>query len=195
MKKIIQLLTLTGLTCLLTGCNVTVANIAENVAKTPTEIGKESATKLDYNNKYQLNVNYPENATSVSAENTEETEETTQQNEETIAIDTLYSLNNDVENECGTFCQLKNQLSSAILETQQYISQIKDGDVELTKEEKLQITEKTMELKNLSKQLSAVTTELAFNLSELSELAKLNNADFDALTMKYLIVLDNLVNG
>ncbi|MCQ2555998.1 MAG: hypothetical protein MJ149_01565 [Clostridia bacterium] len=195
MKKFIPILTLTGLTCLLTGCNVTVANVAQNVAKTPTEIGKETATKLDYNNKYQLNVNHPENATSVSTENSEETEENTQQDAETTELNTLYSLNNDVENECDTFCQLKNKLTSAILETQQYINQIKDGNIELTNEEKLQITEKAIELKHLSRQLGAVTTELAFNLSELNELAKLNNADFDALTMKYLIVLDNLVNG
>ncbi len=193
MKKIISLLTLTGLTCLLTGCNVTVADATKNFIKAPTLIGCETATKFNHNG-YQLNIYNPQDAISVSAED-EQTQENIQENTETTEVDTLYSLNNDVENECGVFCQLKNQLSSAILETQQYISQIKDGNIQLSNEEKLQITEKAMELKNLSKQLGATTTELAFNLSELSELAKLNNADFDTLTMKYLIVLDNLVNG
>ncbi len=110
-------------------------------------------------------------------------------------ISTLYSLSNDIENSCDDFCELKEEISLAIVETQNLIKKIQNNELNLTNEQRLFITEQAQQLRSLGKQLSNATTELSFNLSDLSYLMSSNNQDIDNLSLKYLVVLDNLVNG
>ncbi len=110
-------------------------------------------------------------------------------------ISTLYNLSSDIENSCDDFCELKENLSNAILETQKLIEKVQQKELELSNEQKLFITEQAQQLKNLGRQLSSSTTELSISLSDLHTLMASNNQDMDKLSMKYLVVLDNLVNG
>ena len=116
-------------------------------------------------------------------------------NENNEKFSTLYSLTNDIEESCDEFCELKQKINNAIVETQNLISKIQNDQLTLTREERLLLTEQSYQLKNLGKQLSNVTTELSFNLSDINDILKQNGKDIDALSMKYLVVLDNLVNG
>ena len=109
-------------------------------------------------------------------------------------ISTLYSLSCDIENSCEDFCELKNDITKAIVETQNLINKVKEKQIELSDEERLYITEQAQQLKSLGRQLSNITTELSLNMSDLNQIA-LNGNNFDSLSLKYLIVLDNLVNG
>lgn len=110
-------------------------------------------------------------------------------------ISTLYSLSNDIENSCDDFCELKEEITNAIIETQNLINQIQEKKIELSREQRMFITEQSLQLKNLGRQLSNITTELSFNLSDLNTIMTENNQDIDNLSLKYLVVLDNLVNG
>ncbi len=110
-------------------------------------------------------------------------------------ISTLYSLSSDINESCDDFCELKKEITDAIIETQNLINKVKNNEVELTTEQKMFITEQAKQLKSLSRQLGNITTELSINLSDLSYIMRTNNENFDELSMKYLIVLDNLVNG
>lgn len=108
---------------------------------------------------------------------------------------TLYSLSSDIENSCDDFCLLKENISKAIVETQNLIEKVQKKEIELTDEQRLYISEQAQQLKNLGRQLSNVTTELSFNLSDINTLMLSDNNNFNSLSMKYLVVLDNLVNG
>lgn len=110
-------------------------------------------------------------------------------------ISTLYSLSNDIEDSCGDFCELKEDIAEAIVETQNLIKKVQDKELELSPEQRLFITEQAQQLKNLGRQLSNVTTELSFNLSDINQIMTANNGNLDSLSLKYLVVLDNLVNG
>lgn len=110
-------------------------------------------------------------------------------------ISTLYSLSSDIENSCDDFCELKEEISQAIIETQNLISKVQQKEIELTSEQRMFITEQAQQLKNLGRQLSNITTELAFNLSDLNTIMTANDHNIDNLSLKYLVVLDNLVNG
>ena len=114
---------------------------------------------------------------------------------EIAQISTLYSLSSDIENSCDEFCVLKENIADAIVETQKLISKVQQKEIELTNEQRLFITEQAQQLKNLGRQLSNITTELSFNLSDLNQLMTANSQDLDNLSLKYLVVLDNLVNG
>lgn len=109
-------------------------------------------------------------------------------------ISTLYSLTNDVDYQCNQFCELKNQLTSAIVETQNLIDKVNNNEIELTNEQRMFLTEQSTQLKNLGKRLSNVTTELNFSVNDLSKIMA-NGGDIDELAMKYLLVLDNLNTG
>ncbi len=136
----------------------------------------------------------------ISAENLNENEyhtivEENLQQEEIEKFSTLYSLSNDIENSCDDFCELKEEITSAIIETQNLINKVQQKELELTNEQRLFITEQAQQLKNLGRQLSSITTELSFNLSDLNQIMSTNNENIDSLSLKYLVVLDNLVNG
>lgn len=108
---------------------------------------------------------------------------------------TLYSLTSDIENSCDEFCTLKTNILNAIAESERLSEKLKNNEIELTRQQRLFVNEQSNQLKELSRQLSRATNELSFNLSDLSAIMKENNQDLDALSLKYLIVLDNLVNG
>ena len=110
-------------------------------------------------------------------------------------ISTLYSLTNDIEDSCDEFCELKTKILAAIAESESLSEKLKNDELNLTREQRLFINEQSNQLKTLSRQLSNATNELSFNLSDLSAIMKENNQDMDALSLKYLIVLDNLING
>lgn len=109
-------------------------------------------------------------------------------------ISTLYSLSSDIDDCCENFVTLKQNITDAILETQNLINKVNNKEVELTAEQKMLITEQSKQLKDLGRQLARTTTELSLSLSDLNSLM-LNNGDLNTLSLKYLIVLDNLVNG
>lgn len=113
----------------------------------------------------------------------------------TEEISTLYSLSSDIESSCEDFCELKEDISEAIIETQNLINKVQQKEIELTSEQRMFITEQAQQLKNLGRQLSNITTELSFNLSDLNQIMTTNNQNIDNLSLKYLVVLDNLVNG
>lgn len=117
------------------------------------------------------------------------------ENESINQISTLYSLSEDIETSCDDFCELKEEITEAIVETQNLIKKVQAKELELTDTQRLLITEQAQQLKNLGRQLSSVTTELTLNLSDLNTIMTANNQNIDALSLKYLIVLDNLVNG
>ena len=161
----------------------------EDIPKTLEHIEEETpALKTETN---ELNQQEDISQTEID-ENIVETPEIVEDIEQ---ISTLYSLSNDIEESCGDFCKLKEGISSAIIETQNLIEKIQNKELNLTNEQRLFITEQAQQLKSLGKQLSSITTELSFNLSDLSYLMASNNQDIDNLSLKYLVVLDNLVNG
>lgn len=110
-------------------------------------------------------------------------------------VSTLYNLSNDIEQSCDDFCELKEKLSDAILETQNLINKVQNKEIELTNEQRLFITQQAQQLKNLGRQLSSSTTELSISLSDLNSFISTDSSNMDALSIKYLVVLDNLVNG
>ena len=137
-------------------------------------------------------------ANETNTENLEITENENDANEEIETIEkisTLYSLSSDIEDSCDEFCELKEEITEAIIETQNLIEKLQQKELELTKEQRMFITEQSMQLKNLGRQLSNITTELAFNLSDLNQVMAANGENIDNLNLKYLVVLDNLVNG
>ena len=116
------------------------------------------------------------------------------ENEEKIS--TLYSLSSDIEDSTSEFSILKTKLVEAIDETQNLMNKVRNNEIELTDEERTLITEQTKQLKELGKQLSRSTTELAISLSDISKLFDSDGSiDMDTLNFKYMIVLDNLING
>ncbi len=106
----------------------------------------------------------------------------------------LYSLSNDIDNECDAFCELKKQLSSAIVETQNLIDKVNKKEIDLTNEQRMFLTEQSSQLKNLGKRLASVTTELSFSVNDLTTLIN-SNADTNELAVKYLLILNNLNQG
>ena len=124
-----------------------------------------------------------------------EDNETDEELETRDNISTLYSLSSDITENCDTFCQLKTELHEAIIETQALIEKVNNSEITLTSEQKLLITEQAQQLKNLGRQLSNSTTELSLSVSDLNNIMQSNNQNIDDLSLKYLIVLDNLING
>ncbi len=115
--------------------------------------------------------------------------------EENERISTLYSLSDDIEDSCDDFCELKEEITKAIVETQNLINKIQEKEIQLTNEQRIFITEQAQQLKNLGRNLSNITTELSFNLSDINQIMATNNGEIDNLSIKYLVVLDNLING
>lgn len=117
------------------------------------------------------------------------------ENKENIQFSTLYTLSNDIDDSCEEFCDLKQEITHAIIETQNVLNKIQAKEIELTTEQRMIINEQSTQLKQLGRQLANITTELSINLSDLNQLMMINNQDFDSLSLKYLVVLDNLING
>ncbi len=129
-----------------------------------------------------------------------ETEDPLLENEDYLSngdtqISTLYSLSDDIENSCGDFCELKEKITNAIIETQSLINKVQNNELDLTYEQKMFISEQSNQLKNIGNELSKVTNELSINLSELSEIFKDENGNIDALSLKYFLILNNLTCG
>lgn len=128
-------------------------------------------------------------------ENTESNEENNENITLNKEISTLYSISTDVDEACDEFCDLKEDLTEAILETQNLIKKVQSNEIELDEEQKLMLTQQSNELKLLSNELSRLTNELSVSLSDLGRLFTDENGNLDAISLKYLIILDNLMNG
>ena len=129
----------------------------------------------------------------------EENDETISESEMTDGNDTpdfstLYSINNDISESCDDFCELKEEITEAILETQSLIEKVQNKEIELTREQRMFLTNQAMEIKNLSNQLSVATDELSLSLSELNALLQ-KGENNDNLSLKSLILLNNLMRG
>jgi len=203
-KKLLPILTIIGASTLIVGCsnNITVVkalnetkedciNCEENNLEKNTDI---NTTILD---KYKVDVNVPKTLELTEDNLVEENKKDDQveNNDDSSEFSTLYSLSNDLEKECDDFCELKEEITDAIIETQNLIKKLEDNSLELTTEQRHYVNEQAMQLKNLTRQLSGVTTELSFNLSDLKQILNDNKTDVNSLSLKYLIVLDNLVNN
>ncbi len=116
------------------------------------------------------------------------------ENESSNRISTLYSLSSDIEESCNEFCRLKEDITDAILETENLLLKIQNKDIELTTEQKIFLLEQSNQLKTLARELNKTTNELSFQLTDLSNL-QLTNTDPDTLSLRYLMVLSNLMNG
>lgn len=173
--------------------NIETINNANNLNLNTTEVTEENNVSPEINNS---NNELIDNDTTIDEqENINTTEETKEHTPKNTELSTLYSLSEDIEAQCDEFCELKNAVTNAIVETENLINKIKNKEVSLTREERINLSEQAMQLKSLSKQLSNITTELAFNLSDLQQIMLANNNDINNLSLKYLIVLDNLING
>lgn len=147
---------------------------------------------LTYNN----NIDNTNNENIVDNENNlNENEIDNINNEDINSISTLYSISSDISESCDDFCELKEEIAEAIIETQNLINKVQSNEISLTSEQRMFITEQAKQLKSLGKQLSNITTELSINLSDISTLMRDKNGNIDNLSLKYLVVLDNLVNG
>ena len=173
-------------------------NLNENMVE------DENETKISINNEQnnnKLNLDEPiikiedlPSDYSKPQNNNQENEETLNKDTSNEKISTLYSITNDIDNCCEDFITLKQNLTNAIVETQNLINKVNSKEIELNNEQKLLIIEQSKQLKDLARKLSTITTELSISLSDLNSLM-LNDGNLDTLSLKYLIVLDNLVNG
>ena len=143
------------------------------------------------NNETNENLNNPDNNSNNST-----LEDENEINENTLdSISTLYSISSDIDANCEDFCELKDNIADAIIETQNLITKLQNKEIELTPEQKLFVSMQSNQLKSLSKQLSKITSELNFNLSDVADIMRSENGQVDNLTLKYLVILDNLING
>ena len=169
----------------------------------PQETNNQSINENNTNSTINESLNQTNNDENTTVNETEiKTEEniiTEHENSEntitTEQISTLYSLSSDINDSCDEFCKLKTNLTNAIIETQSLINKLNSNELSLSAEQRMFVTEQSQQLKNLGRQLSLITSELSLNLSDINQIFKASNTDYDALNMKYLIVLDNLING
>lgn len=166
--------------------------IEENNLEEPEIIENNNLTE---DNETENNIIPNNNQNSEQDENITNPEQDEDKNTQDDNISTLYSISSDVETSCEDFCELKEEITEAIAETERLIDKLETNEIELSREQRIILSEQAMQLKNLGKQLSITTTHLAFNLSDLKQVLNENNADVNALSLKYLIVLDNLVNS
>ncbi len=184
--------------------NISVDNSSQTNKKTENTEKLENVNNeisTDFNNPLIENVNLnnieQENKVSpIQEETSQKADEIAPIEKETAnqQISTLYSLSADINDCCEDFTTLKQNLTNAIIETQNLIEKVNSKEIELTNEQKLLIIEQSKQLKDLGRKLSSITTELSISLSDINNLM-LNNENLDSLSLKYLIVLDNLVNG
>lgn len=183
-------------TKMITPIEKTIENLSED-----REIRKQNVDNMlnQLNNNTKLNLsNIVENDSEAKNSTINNAVNDTEINDENIKsekISTLYSLSNDIEDSCDEFCELKEDIINAIIETQNLITKVQSKEIELTTEQKIFISEQSEQLKNLARRLSSITTELSLNLSDLTTITGNSDNDLDALSLKYLIVLDNLING
>ena len=178
--------------------NEDLTNLLNNNLKTIEETDNKNELPTEEVDNSIDNSNQTETEITPESENNENLENLINENisnEEIEQISTLYSLSSDIEDSCGDFCELKEEISNAIIETQNLINKVQQKEIELSNEQRLFITEQAQQLKNLGRQLSNITTELSFNLSDINYILTTNNDNIDNLSLKYLVVLDNLVNG
>jgi len=190
MKNLIPFLSVIGASVLLvSGCegNLTKVNTLSetNICYTSTNAELEN---------FGNEIEKSENLEIVTDDLTTEFENELENEEDCCEnISNLYSISCEIDNCCENFCTLKQNLTDAILETKTLIEKFKNEEIELTSEQRLSITEQAKQLKSLAKEFANTTTELTLNLSDLYSI--INAKDFDNLSLKYLIVLDNLVNS
>ncbi|MBR2970018.1 MAG: hypothetical protein IKC49_03075 [Clostridia bacterium] len=110
-------------------------------------------------------------------------------------ISTLYSLSCDIESSCEDFCELKEELTNAIVETENMIKKIQDKELSLSTEQKMFVVEQSNQLKTLSRELTKLTNELSLQLTDLNDIATLGELDPDQMNLRYLVVLNNIMNG
>lgn len=184
---------------LLDGKENNIGNDITNLDENQTNNELENDNSSDDNTTKNENPN-EENQTN-NESNSNESEDSSNENQNTDTSEnlekfsTLYSLATDIEDSCNEFCELKTKILNAIAESEKLSEQLRNDELTLTREQRLFVNEQSNQLKNLAKQLNLATNELSFNLSDLNAIMKENNQDLDSLSLKYLIVLDSLING
>ncbi len=162
------------------------------------ESSNEDIGSNQNNNLNSENIN-PESEDTIVTETNDDSEinndSAINENNTSEQISTLYSLSLDINENCDEFCDLRDDIMDAILETKNLIAKLQNKEIELTPEQRIFITNQSNQLKSLGKQLSMVTSELNLNLSDIATLMQSENGQIDNLNLKYLIVLNNLVNG
>lgn len=127
-------------------------------------------------------------------ENENTTDEEIDSNYAIDEISPLYYLTNDINEYSEQFLNLKQNITSAINETESLLNKVNSGEISLTNEQKMMLKTQTDELKELAKTLARSTTELKIHLSDLNQMM-LSDDDLNSLSIKYLVILDNLANG
>lgn len=110
------------------------------------------------------------------------------------SFSTLYSLNNDINDCCEEYSTLKSKLEEAIKETKNLIAKLNKGEIELTSEQKQQLSNQSIILRNLSKDLTNATNQLALTSYDFENLMNFN-LNSDELSVKYLILLNDLLTN
>ena len=173
--------------------------IKNNLNTTKNRLSNNVETKniVDGTEKTNNLVESDDTLNNSNAEITPDTTENDNNNndEQLESISTLYSLSTDIDDSCEEFCELKEDLIDAITETQNLITKVQNKEIELTNEQRMLVREQSNQLKDLSRNLSRITNELSINLSDISQMMRDSNGDIDALSLKYLVVLENLLNG
>lgn len=177
-----------------------IGNNITNLDENQTDNELENSNSTDDDTSENENSTNEENQTNKES-NSNESEDSSNENQNTDTSEnlekfsTLYSLATDIEDSCNEFCELKTKILNAIAESEKLSEQLRNDELTLTREQRLFVNEQSNQLKNLAKQLNLATNELSFNLSDLNAIMKENNQDLDSLSLKYLIVLNSLING
>lgn len=106
----------------------------------------------------------------------------------------IYSLSEDINQSCDEFCELKEEILEAIIDTEKLLEKVNSNELSLSPTEKTYLKEQVSQLNVLGKELVNVTNSLSFELSSLGEMIR-NGENEDMTALKYLIILENLNNG
>ena len=135
-KKLLPILTLIGASTFIVGCsnNITMVK-AMNETKEDCinceEKNLENNTDLNTTilDKYTVDVDIPKTLELTEDNLVEENKEGSEveNNNENSEFSTLYSLSKDLEKECNDFCELKEEITNAIIETKNLINKLEDN--------------------------------------------------------------------
>lgn len=103
---------------------------------------------------------------------------------------TLYNLSSDIQENCDRYIKLKDDIMSAIEETETLLTKVKNKEITLNSEQRMMLYEQSKQLKDLGRDFTKITAQLSHNVDDLHQ-----NKDMSLMPLKYLVVLNNLIDG
>ena len=155
--------------------NRDISNIYENVEKIQNIIPKMS--KINY--KLDIDATTDKNVQFISTDDDGNETELSQEETITYLDSTLQQTNIEYE-------QLKTTLHKAIQDTMHYLDKYKNGETELTNEQKLYIKEHSNSIKYLAETLEDLSEEVICAIDGCEE------CDYDDMTGKYITAINDL---